>query len=149
MRPKHAVVAGAFLVGLATGNALATPGSGATSTLLSAGTFTSNAHAKQSANADAQIVAVAFTPGGHTGWHSHPGTEIVTVKSGAVTLKRVRDGNCRIQTYTAGQAFAVYPQDTFIVMNASATDSAEMAVVLFDIPSGGQNRIDRADPGIC
>ena len=149
MRPKHVVVAGVLLGGLMTGVALATSGSGVTSTLLSAGTFTSNAHAKQSANADAQIVDVAFDPGGYTGWHSHPGAEIVTVKSGAVTFKRVRGGACRINTYTAGQAFVAYPQDTFIVVNASATDSAEMVVVLFDIPTGGPSRIDRDDPGIC
>jgi quercetin dioxygenase-like cupin family protein len=61
--------------------------------------------ARQSANADVQIVDVAFAPGGYTGWHSHPGTEVVTVKTGAVTLKRVREGECRIHTYTAGQGF--------------------------------------------
>jgi len=149
MRPKHVVVAGVLLAGLITRVALATPGSGVTSTQLSAGTFTSSAHAKQSANADAQIVDVAFDPGGYTGWHSHPGAEIVTVKSGAVTFKRVRGGACRINTYTAGQAFVAYPQDTFIVVNASATDSAVMVVVLFDIPTGGPSRIDRDDPGIC
>jgi quercetin dioxygenase-like cupin family protein len=131
------------------GVALATPGSGATSTLLSAGTFARSAHATQSANADAQIVDVAFAPGGYTGWHSHPGPEVVTVKSGAVTLKRVRDGECHISTYQAGQAFVAYPQDTFIVMNASATAPAETVVVLFDIPTGGPNRIDRPDPGVC
>ena len=49
-----------------TGVALATSGSGVTSTLLSAGTFTSNGHAKQSANADAQIVDVASDPGVYT-----------------------------------------------------------------------------------
>lgn len=65
------------------------------------------------------------------------------MKLGAVTLKRVREGECRIHTYTAGQAFAAYPQD------ASATDPAETVVVLFNIPTGGPNRIDRADPGIC
>jgi quercetin dioxygenase-like cupin family protein len=149
MRRIHVVVAGVVLAGLVTGVALATPPSGATSTLLSAGTFTSNAHANQSADAVAQIVDVAFAPGGFTGWHSHPGAEIVTVKSGAVTFKRVRDGECTIHTYTAGQAFVAYPQDTFNVMNASATDPAEMVVVLFDIPAGGPTRVDRADPGIC
>ena len=149
MGPKLVVVAGVLLRGLMTGVALATSGSGVTSTLLSAGTFTSNAHAKQSANADAQIVDVAFDPGGYTGWHSHPGAEVGTVKSGSVTLKRVRGEVCSVDTYTAGQAFVAYPQDTFIVMNASATESAEMVVVLFDIPTGGPNRIDRPDPGIC
>jgi hypothetical protein len=60
MRPKHVVVVlGVLLVGLVTGVALATPGSGATSTLFSAGTFTRDAHARQSENADAQIVDVA------------------------------------------------------------------------------------------
>jgi len=34
-------------------------------------------------------------------------------------------------------------------VDASATDPAEMVVVLFNIPTGGPNRIDRADPGIC
>ena len=70
MRPKLVVVAGVLLGGLMTGVALATSGSGVTSTLLSAGTFTRNAHATQSANADAQIVDVVFAPGGYTGWHS-------------------------------------------------------------------------------
>ena len=149
MRPKHVVVAGVLLGGLMTGVALATSGSGVTSTLLSAGTFTRNAHATQSANADAQIVDVVFAPGGYTGWHSHPGAEVATVKSGAATLKRVRGGECSIDTHTAGQAFVAYPQDTFIVMNSSVTASAEMVVVLFDIPTGGPNRIDRPDPGIC
>ena len=152
MRRKLVVVVvgvGVLLGGLVAGAALATPGSGVTSTLLSAGTFTRNAHATQGANADAQIVDVVFAPDGYTGWHSHPGAEVATVKSGAVTLKRVRGGECSIDTYTAGQAFVAYPQDTFIVMNASATASAEMVVVLFDIPTGGPNRIDRPDPGIC
>src|SRR5438477_11064772 len=58
MRSKHVVAAGALLVGLMTGVALARPAPGATSTLLSAGTR--NAHARQSANADAQVVDVAF-----------------------------------------------------------------------------------------
>jgi quercetin dioxygenase-like cupin family protein len=149
MRRIHVVVAGVVLAGLVTGVALATPPSGATSTLLSAGAFTSNAHANQSANAVAQIVRVDFAQGGSTGWHSHPGAEIVTVQSGAVTFERVRDRECHINTYTAGQGFVAYPQDTFNVTNASATDPAEMVVVLFDIPSGGPARIDRADPGIC
>ena len=65
MRPMHVVVTGVLLAVLVTGVALATPGLGATSTLLSAGTFTRDAHARQSANADAQIVDVAFAPGGY------------------------------------------------------------------------------------
>ena len=54
-----------------------------------------------------------------------------------------------LDSWEGMSAFAVYPRDTFIVMNASASDSAEMVVVLFDIATGGPKRIDRADPGIC
>jgi len=71
------------------------------------------------------------------------------VKSGSVTLNRVRDGVCTISTYGPGQGFVAYPQDTFIVSNASTLQPAEMVVILFDVPTGGANRIDRADPGIC
>jgi quercetin dioxygenase-like cupin family protein len=131
------------------GVALATPGSGVTSTLLSAGTFTRNAHATQSANADAQIVDVVFAPGGYTGWHSHPEAEVATVKSGAVTLKRVRGGECSIDTYTAGQAFVAYPPGHVhrheLVSDGLGRDGGRVV----RHPHGGPNRIDRPDPGIC
>ena len=45
---------------------------------------------------------VMIEPGGHTGWHTHPGRLLVVVKSG--TFTRVT-ANCRARTYTAGRAF--------------------------------------------
>jgi quercetin dioxygenase-like cupin family protein len=131
------------------GIATATPGSGATVTALAAGTFTDKIHVSQNHPADVQTVDVAFAPGGYTGWHSHPGPEVVTVKSGSVTFTRLRDGICTTSMYGPGQGFVAYPQDTFIVRNASNEQTAEMVVILFDVPTGGPNRIDRADPGIC
>jgi quercetin dioxygenase-like cupin family protein len=149
MNIKRAITTGAILAVVVAGVATATPGSGSTVTALAAGTFTGKIHVSQNHSADVQTVDVAFAPGGYTGWHSHPGPEVVTVKSGSVTFTRVRDGVCTTSTYGPGQGFVAYPQDTFIVRNASSLQTAEMVVILFDVPTGGANRIDRADPGIC
>lgn len=149
MNLKRTAAAGAILAVFATGIAYATPPSGQTVTPLGAGTVAERIRVKQYDPADVQIVKVAFAPLGHTGWHSHPGAEVATVKSGSVTVYRVRDGECSIATFNAGQGFVAYPQDTFIVRNPSASDPAEMVVVLFEVPTGGSNRIDRLDPGIC
>ena len=41
-------------------------------------------------------------PGGRTGWHSHPGLLMITVKEGGVDLY---DKDCVKHTYVAGQSF--------------------------------------------
>lgn len=149
MNVKRAVAAGVVLAVMLTGVAFATAPSGQTVTALGAGTIAEKIRVKQYDPADVQIVSVAFAPLGHTGWHSHPGAEVATVKMGSVTVSRVRDGECSVETFTEGQGFVAYPQDTFIVRNSSSSAPAEMVVVLFEVPIGGASRIDRADPGVC
>jgi quercetin dioxygenase-like cupin family protein len=46
---------------------------------------------------------VRFTPGQATGWHSHPGPDIVLVVGGSLSLT---DEHCNTNTYTDGQGFA-------------------------------------------
>ena len=41
-------------------------------------------------------------PGGYTGWHSHPGLLLITVKEGSVEFY---DKECAKHTYAAGQSF--------------------------------------------
>lgn len=41
-------------------------------------------------------------PGGRTGWHSHPGLLLITVKEGSVDWY---DKDCAKRSYTAGQSF--------------------------------------------
>jgi hypothetical protein len=149
MNIKRVMIAGSILAVLTASIATASPGSGASVTPLGAGTFADKIHVSQNRPADVQIANVTFAPGGYTGWHSHPGPEVVTVKSGSVTFTRVRDGLCTITTFGPGQGFVAYPQDTFIVRNASTELTAQMVVILFDVPTGGPNRIEHDDPGIC
>ena len=46
---------------------------------------------------------VTFTPGQSTGWHTHPGPNLVIVVGGEFTLT---DNHCKSTTYTDGQGFA-------------------------------------------
>jgi quercetin dioxygenase-like cupin family protein len=48
---------------------------------------------------------IVIGPGGHTGWHSHPGPAVALVKAGELTLYSSDDPTCTGRTYSAGQAF--------------------------------------------
>jgi hypothetical protein len=74
------------------GVALATPGVGISATVLGQGTFservkvnTPNIKAKIKPS-DFIVQEVVVEPGGHTGWHSHPGPALVTIQEGTFTL---------------------------------------------------------------
>ena len=45
---------------------------------------------------------VAYAPGGHTGWHSHPGILTLALIAGTVEWY---NGNCELKTYNAGDAW--------------------------------------------
>jgi quercetin dioxygenase-like cupin family protein len=49
------------------------------------------------------LTHLRFTSGQSTGWHSHPGPNIVVVVGGSLTLT---DEHCNVTTYGDGQAFA-------------------------------------------
>lgn len=58
--------------------------------------------AKIQAYDDLRVVNQELTilAGGHTGWHSHPGPVLVTVKSGTF---RYQEEDCSFRDYTTGQ----------------------------------------------
>ena len=93
---------------------------------------------------------IVIGPGGHTGWHSHPGPAVVIVKAGELTLYSSDDPTCTGRTYSAGQAFVDSGQGhVHIARNLSQTQNTELLVTYFDVPTGGLFRIDVANPGIC
>lgn len=86
--------------------ALASTGSGTTSTNLVTANFDKTAQVNsdrvkfQTKNAtDVRIQRIVFDPGGYSGWHHHPGMVTVAVQSGAVTLM---DAECNSVTYGPG-----------------------------------------------
>jgi quercetin dioxygenase-like cupin family protein len=99
---------------------------------------------------DVAINQNTIQPAGYSGWHSHPGTTVVAVQSGQVTLysERVAGGKCRVHTYTAGQLFLEHPKNEYNAVNTGAK-AAVVAVTFFNVPHGGNSRIEQTNPGNC
>ena len=55
--------------------------------------------------ADTVVQEIDIAPGGHSGWHSHPGPVVILIKSGEMSFYDGDDPTCTVRTYTAGQAF--------------------------------------------
>jgi hypothetical protein len=154
----------ALLVGLTTAilaaPALATLASGVSATLHARGTIGDKVKVKEPSGTDFVHQQVTIAPGGHTGWHTHPGATLVTVKSGTLTFIGVKhhgddddddDGGRGARCFTI-----VYPTGTsfidrghghvHIARNLGATP-VELWVTYTGVPRGGAFRIDAADPG--
>jgi quercetin dioxygenase-like cupin family protein len=101
------------------------------------------------------IQQIVIGPGGHTGWHSHPGPVVVLVKSGALTFYSAEDGPCTSRTYLAGQAFIDSGQGHVHIARNEGSENLELWATYFDVPPpvvpGGPPpvRIDAGDPGTC
>lgn len=157
-----ALIAGALGLGVYAGNVLATPQSGVSTKILAQSVF-GELHIKAHtipANqwrlrlrthglSDGYVVDNTFSPGGTTGWHSHPGPSLVFVVSGSVTNYESDQPGCAGQTYTAGQSF-VDEGGTHVHMlvNPSVTQSAETIAVQI-LPHGAPRKTDAPEPQNC
>ena len=143
-------------------SALATPGCGITIEDLAVGQFPSGSldlmcknhelrwdlKTKVKGDSDVLMTRYTFSPGGHTGWHTHPGPSLVTVVSGELTLYEGDDPTCTPTIYGAGETFTdVGCGDVHLARNAGGVDTVLMVVHI--LPAGQPRRIDAADPGNC
>lgn len=139
-------LSGGFL--LLVGVALATPGLNVTSAAVHArGTLgedqnvlsKSGVHVKTKGSVDVVNQQVVIAGNGHTGWHSHPGPVLVTVKSGSVRLIYADDETCTGTVYEAGDSFIDRGDAVVhIARNLSTTSNLELWATYF-VPG---------DPGI-
>lgn len=65
----------------------------------------SGVHLKTKGSVDVATQQIVIAGGGHTGWHSHPGPVLVTVKAGALRLIYANDATCVGTVYEAGDSF--------------------------------------------
>ena len=154
---RTAIFAGlAVLVTAAT--ALATPGSGITSVNLSVGRFgeidaktetdTHEVELRTKGSSDVYVVSNKIAPGGHSGWHSHPGPSLITVKSGTVTNYSGDDPTCTPQVYPAGTGFVdLGGGHAHMLRNEGSVEAETIAVQI--LPADATRRIDAPDPGNC
>lgn len=121
---------------LLVGGALATPGIGILSAPVHArGTLgehqvvnsKSGVHLKTKGSVDVATQQIVIAGGGSTGWHSHPGPVLVTVKSGALRLIYADDPTCTGTVHEAGDSFIDRGDAiTHIARNQSPTDPVEL-----------------------
>ena len=146
-------VAGFMTLG-AVGVAWATPGSGVTTTILTgpvtlgeidlkSNTDTHKAMIKTWGASDVYVVHNKITPGGHTGWHSHPGLSFVSVKSGIATEYHGDDPTTP-NVYPAGTGFVEEAGGVHIIRNEGTVDLELVAFQL--LPAGAVRRIDASAP---
>lgn len=140
----------AALIALPRDQATATPPSGIAAELLARGTVTRADHVRVAGirlatrgPIDVATVHVTFQPGGSTGWHTHPGPALVTVKAGQLALHRAK--GCRTRTFAAGQTFLEYgPKDVNLTRNE--TGAVTETLVTFLLPVGAPVTVDAPAP---
>jgi quercetin dioxygenase-like cupin family protein len=148
------VAVGVTVLALVVGAALATPPSGATTTLIARATLGKFEEHNQGIaveskhrSADLAIVRVVLEPGGSTGWHHHPGVGPAAVRSGTVTFY---DADCNKTVYKAGEGFFESHDQPQLVRNNSNVDA--VFYVAFIIPTSTPPeglRIDDPQPRNC
>lgn len=125
------------------GPAGATPGSGASSTIVAEGTTGDRVTVDASGQTEVVYQRVTIQPGGYTGWHSHPGPLLVVVESGTLTHY---DEHCGVETYTAGQAFVEVPGHEHVHMGENLGPVAVVLDVTYVVPAGSSLRVDAPAP---
>ncbi len=131
------------------GLALGTSGSGVSSAVT--GRFTSEDKIKTRGNQPFDVITqtVTIQPGGHTGWHAHPGQAIVLIKAGSFTTYDASDPTCTPHVYGAGDVYVDHGYGDVHIARNEGTVPTELAVTYLDVPVGSPFRLDGANPGNC
>jgi quercetin dioxygenase-like cupin family protein len=148
----------ALIAAIFGGAVLATPGSGVTTVWstqgisaedIDVGVNTDGWKVKlDTKGASALAVSeIRVAPGGHFGWHSHPGPSLVIVKQGTSTFYRGDDPSCTGVPHPTGTA---YVDPGGVVHTARNEGTVELVIIATRlIPAGAAPRNDEANPGNC
>jgi len=85
-----------------------------------------------------------IVPGGSSGWHSHPGIVLVTVKVGTVTFY---SADCSLNVYPAGTSFVEREGDGPGLARNEGTVDAIVVATFIDFPGTTVFRVGEDNPG--
>ena len=102
---------------------------------------------KSKDNTDVLVTNLVVAPGGHSGWHSHPGPVLVVVKTGTMTLYDANDPTCTGKPQPAGTVFVEEGGMVHIARNEGTIEATMVATSI--LPAGGPGRVDAPAPGNC
>jgi quercetin dioxygenase-like cupin family protein len=156
---KKIVIGALLLLPLLAGTALATPGVGVLRAPVHArGTYAHELNVHSHAGVTLETASpvdfvtqeIVLEPGGTTGWHSHPGPVLVTVKTGELTLVYADDASCEGTTYRAGESFVDRGDETVhTAVNNGSTEVELWATYLIPGEPGAPARLDSPSTGGC
>ena len=92
---------------------------------------------------DVYFAHISIPPGGHGGWHSHPGPSVLSVESGTASIYHGHDP-ATPHVYDEGSAFVEDAGMVHIVVNEGDTELE--LVVMQIVPLGAPRRIDEPAP---
>lgn len=101
---------------------------------------------------DVATQIVTFQPGGYSGWHTHPGPVLFTVRSGTLTVYEGTDPTCTASIFNAGTGAVEAATTDHVHMVRNETGSVAEALVTYLVPVGTPQsalRSDRPNPGNC
>lgn len=102
---------------------------------------------KSKDNTDIAVSSIVVPPGGHSGWHFHPGPVVVLVTAGEITFYHGSDANCSGIRHPAGTAFIEEGGVVGIARNEGTVTATVVAT--FFAPLGVATRLDANRPGNC
>jgi quercetin dioxygenase-like cupin family protein len=151
---KRRTVLAAGLTGVlglaAAGVAFATPGVGATGTTLGRGEAFEKVKTRGNQPYDVVVQQLTIAPGGHTGWHTHPGIAVAVVTAGELTIYDGDDASCTAQVYGAGDVYVDHGYGHVHIGRNEGAVALEIVVTYLDVDPGGPVRIDiPVAPGNC
>ena len=148
--PDGPVRADAATPACAAGAGLPTTAAGSlvTASIIDRATFGSAATITNGDERDIVVQQLTFAPGGHSGWHSHPGATQIFVVSGTQSFYTT---DCVRQNFTAGQGLVEPGGGVQLARNESTTETLNLFVVFYDVPRdvAGGFRIDQPEPSTC
>ncbi len=98
---------------------------------------------KTRGQSDVYFTHIKVPPGGHGGWHSHPGPSVIAVRAGTATFYDECD-DFTPQVYPAGTGFVEDAGCVHLLANEGTVDLE--VVVMQIIPRGAPRRIDEPNP---
>lgn len=147
-----AIVSAVVLESSTVGVAFATPGAGVEGIVAGRGTAAEKVKTRGNQPYSVVVQSITIAPGGHTGWHTHPGIAVAVVASGGLTIYDGDDRSCTPQLYEAGE---VYVDPGYGHVHLGRNEGPIPTVVLvtyLDVPTDAPTtaiRIDMDDPGNC
>src|SRR5262245_36405742 len=98
---------------------------------------------KSRGESDVYVTHLKIAPGGHGGWHSHPGPSIISVRAGTATFYD-ECNDFEPQTFSTGTGFVEDADCVHLLANEGDVDLE--VIVIQIVPRGAPRRIDEEAP---